>query len=464
MRINIFLISLLIICTQIRVIQNWRVIKKVKYEIKVDGFQKIAAVHSYKAYRRKKKKKKKLIYTNINTHNNIDNLLNNESLLKLKSNYQGTNNSDENKDIIRSLRKIKNLINKYNLKLSKEDYENFKNRTKHLVLYKYNFVKRHYILLSNKLKNNIVIYGEKLKTYYNPYYFDLAKNNFNKFLYSYVYNIPFFNKSKHLSKIISYNCVNLFFLLFTFLYFKSNYIYAFFKKKYAFIGEFKTIKTDKLVKIHNLSTFLFFFYKFIILRFLYIFNSYHFLSNRLYTINNLIHFFFYSYISFFSYLLIQANWGSFYLMDLQKSKLLGTVILCQLFLIYIRLFFQNNLSFLRKWTDEQFFNKYEIFKSIKENKKIDFYVYLLNKYDFLKKLYLGNNKIYDVALHLHKYKYLLDFIFPIHSFFYLYLAHSIYFYLNYLSFAGIYVSSFSFFMYLLKIISNKIDMYYLNKI
>lgn len=113
--------------------------------------------------------------------------------------------------------------------------------------------------------------------------------------------------------------------------------------------------------------------------------------------------------------------------------------------------------------DEQFFNKDEILKEIKESKKMDFYVNLLNQYSFLKKLYLGNNKIYEVALYLHRYKYLLDIVSPINSLFYIYIVHSIYFYLNNLSFAGIYVSSFSFALLMLKIVSNKIDLYFLRK-
>ncbi|ETW30618.1 hypothetical protein PFFCH_01920 [Plasmodium falciparum FCH/4] len=80
-----------------------------------------------------------------------------------------------------------------------------------------------------------------------------------------------------------------------------------------------------------------------------------------------------------------------------SGKILGGLVLLQLFLIYARLIFQNNLSFIKTWTDEKFFNKEEIIQNIKDDKKTDFYVKLLNQYDFLKRLYVGNNKIYEIC-------------------------------------------------------------------
>ncbi|SBT33229.1 conserved Plasmodium protein, unknown function [Plasmodium ovale wallikeri] len=289
--------------------------------------------------------KRRLIYGSINFHN-IENNLNNDVLRK-RYFYE---NDGKNDDFSR-VRKIKNIIYKYHLKLNKyslggykNDINMFRNKTKDIILHRYHFAKKYYILIVNRLKDDMNVYYDKL-----------------------------------------------------------------------------------------------------------------------YIVNNLVHVLFFSYISVFPYFLVKANWGSFHLLGSRRSKILGTLVLLQLFLIYLRLIFQNNLSFLRKWTDEQFFNKEEILKNMKEDRKMDFYVNLLNHYSFLKRLYLGNNKIYEVALHLHRYKYILDIISPINSLFYIYIAHSIYFYLNNLSFAGIYVSSFSLGLLFLKLLSNKIDMYFLTK-
>ncbi|SBT76046.1 conserved Plasmodium protein, unknown function [Plasmodium ovale] len=408
--------------------------------------------------------KRRLIYGSINFHN-IENNLNNDVLRK-RYFYE---NDGKNDDFSR-VRKIKNIIYKYHLKLNKyslggykNDINMFRNKTKDIILHRYHFAKKYYILIVNRLKDDMNVYYDKVKNAYTSLYIYLKRKYVGSFLYEYIRGIPLFNKSSYLSKIVNYNSVNLLFLLFTLLYFKSNYMYTFFKKKYAFIGEFKNMQTEKLVKIHTLSTLLFFFYKFFILRLLFILNSHNFFSKKLYIVNNLVHVLFFSYISVFPYFLVKANWGSFHLLGSRRSKILGTLVLLQLFLIYLRLIFQNNLSFLRKWTDEQFFNKEEILKNMKEDRKMDFYVNLLNHYSFLKRLYLGNNKIYEVALHLHRYKYILDIISPINSLFYIYIAHSIYFYLNNLSFAGIYVSSFSLGLLFLKLLSNKIDMYFLTK-
>ncbi|SBT86642.1 conserved Plasmodium protein, unknown function [Plasmodium malariae] len=445
MKKAIFLFNLLFFAL-VRSIKNLEV-KRRKHELTPDYLRRYM----------KTQYKRRLIYTNINFHN-IDNNFNNEIIRK-----RDFNDSDTISTSLSKIRNIKNIINKYNLKIKREDIDNLKIRTKELVIYKYNFAKKYYILISNKLKDDSSIYIEKFKKFYNISFDYLKDKYINCPFYHFISNISFFNKSTQLPKIISYNSVNILFLFFTLIYFRSDYIYTFFKKKYAFIGEFKNITTDKLVKIHTLSTLLFFFYKLFVLRLLFIANSYNFFSKKLYIVNNLIHFLFFSYISVFPYFLVQANWGSFHLLGSRRSKILGVVVLFQLFSIYIRLFFQNNLSFLRRWTDEYFFNKEEIIKNMREDRKMDFYVNLLNQYGFLKRLYLGNNKIYEVVLHLHKYKYLLDIISPINSFFYIYIAHSIYFYLNNLSFAGIYVSSFSFALLLLKILSNKIDMYFLTK-
>ncbi|CAD2086847.1 conserved Plasmodium protein, unknown function [Plasmodium vinckei] len=410
-------------------------------------------------YKDGNKHMRKKMYMHINMHNFENNMSND----MLRNKYMDEN--DSNKYDLSKLKKLKDLINKYNLNINinKEDIEKVKAKTKELLLYKYNDAKKYYKIVSNKLKDDSVIYYNQFKAYYNVSFNYLKDKYNNSYIQEYVNKIPFFNKPTHLSKMISYNSVNILFLLFTLFCFKANYLYAFFKKRYAFIGEFQNTKTEKLVKIHTLSTLFFFFYKFCILRLIFIINSYDFFSKKFYLVNNLVHVLFFSYISLFPYLLVQANWGSFHLLGSKKSKMLGWAALTQLFFIYTRLIFQSNLSFLKKWTDEQFFNKDEILKEIKESEKMDFYVNLLNQYSFLKKLYLGNNKIYEVALYLHRYKYLLDIVSPINSLFYIYIVHSIYFYLNNLSFAGIYVSSFSFALLMLKILSNKIDLYFLRK-
>ncbi|SOV14904.1 conserved Plasmodium membrane protein, unknown function [Plasmodium gaboni] len=432
-------------------------VRRGKYNISYDYAIQSLRDNNFKRRGGEKKRRNNIYYMNINFHN-IDNNFNNEIR---KRHF---NENDSIKDKLNKLKKLKNILNKYKLNINKKDIDKFKNRTQEIVVDKYHYAKKYSIIIINRLKDDMSIYKGKLKNYYNTTTTYLKDKYLNSSIHEYLSSIPFFSKSSNVSKLISYNSVNFLFLIFTILYFKSDYIYTFFKKKYAFIGEFKNIKTDKLVKIHTLSTLLFFFYKFFVLRLLFILNSYNFFSQKLYLINNLIHILFFSYISIFPYFLVQANWGSFHLLGSKKSKVLGGLVLLQLFLIYARLIFQNNLWFIKTWTDEQFFNKEEIIQNIKDDKKTDFYVKLLNQYDFLKRLYVGNNKIYEIVLYLYKYKYLLNIISPIHSLFYIYIAHSIYFYLNNLSFAGIYVSSFSLVLYLIKILSNKIDMYYLTKL
>ncbi|CRG99074.1 conserved Plasmodium membrane protein, unknown function [Plasmodium relictum] len=425
----------------------------VNIEIRKKGYD---LKHNYLKAIAHQSNKWRLIYSSIKFNNS--NNLNNE-IKKIH-----ISEKEIIKEKLNKIKKIKNVLNKYNLKIYKGKAKYFKTKARQLVLYKYNLVKKYIILIINRWKHNIIIYTKKFTNYSNIIFYNLKKKFAlqNNMLYVYIENLPFLNK-RTLSKLISYNSVNLLFLLFTFLYYKSDYIYKFLKRKYAFIGEFKNIKTEKYIKIHTLSTLFFFFYKFFVLRLLFILNSYNFFSRRLYVLNNILHFIFFSYIFIFPYFLVQANWGSFHLIDSKKSKLLGSIFLFQLLLIYIRLIFQNNLMFMKKWTDEEFFNKDELIKNIKNNRRIDFYVSLLNQYHFLKKLYIGNNKFYEIILYLHKYKYLLDIIFPINNLFYIYIAHSIYFYLNNLSYAGIYISSFSFILLLIKIISNKIDMYFLTK-
>ncbi|KAI4841470.1 uncharacterized protein MKS88_000006 [Plasmodium brasilianum] len=215
MKKAIFLFNLLFFAL-VRSIKNLEV-KRRKHELTPDYLRRYM----------KTQYKRRLIYTNINFHN-IDNNFNNEIIRK-----RDFNDSDTISTSLSKIRNIKNIINKYNLKIKREDIDNLKIRTKELVIYKYNFAKKYYILISNKLKDD-------------------------------------------------------------------------------------------------------------------------------------------------------------------SSKILGVVVLFQLFSIYIRLFFQNNLSFLRRWTDEYFFNKEEIIKNMREDRKMDFYVNLLNQYGFLKRLYLGNNKIYEV--------------------------------------------------------------------
>ncbi|SBS83886.1 conserved Plasmodium protein, unknown function [Plasmodium ovale curtisi] len=293
--------------------------------------------------------KRRLIYGSINFHNIENNM--NSDVLRKRYFYE---NDGKNDDFSR-VRKIKNIIYKYHLKLNKyslggykNDINMFRNKTKDIILYRYNFAKKYYILIVNRLKDDMNIYYDK-PTGAASTFWGLAEVN---------------------------------------------------------------IVTAEQRRVH---------------------------------IN------------------VISDTSSHQYPGTHTCKILGTLVLLQLFLIYLRLIFQNNLSFLRKWTDEQFFNKEEILKNIKEDRKMDFYVNLLNHYSFLKRLYLGNNKIYGVALHFHRYKYILDIISPINSLFYIYIAHSIYFYLNNLSFAGIYVSSFSLGLLFLKLLSNKIDMYFLTK-
>lgn len=224
---------------------------------------------------------------NINFHN-IDNNFNNEIR---KRHF---NENDSIKDKLNKLKKLKNILNKYKLNINKKDFDKFKNRTQEIVVDKYHYAKKYSIIIFNRLKDDMSVYRGKLKNYYNTTTTYLKDKYFNSSIHEYLSSIPFFNKSSNISKLISYNSVNFLFLLFTILYFKSDYIYTFFKKKYAFIGEFKNIKTDKLVKIHTLSTLLFFFYKFFVLRLLFILNSYNFFSQKLYLINNLIHILFFS--------------------------------------------------------------------------------------------------------------------------------------------------------------------------
>ncbi|CRG97226.1 conserved Plasmodium membrane protein, unknown function [Plasmodium gallinaceum] len=442
---RVSLVFILIFLIYIKNIKNVEIKKKV-FDFKHNYFKKITR-QSYKG---------RLIYTNIR--------FNNTNTLKNETKKNHFSEKDIIKEKLNKIKKIKNVFNKYNIKIYRGSIKNFEIKTKQLTLYKYNLAKKYIIVIMNKWKHKIMIYMKNFKNYSNRIFYNLKKkiSHQNNMFYVYVKNIPFLDK-RNLAKLISYNSVNLLFLLFTFLYYKSDYIYKFLKKKYAFIGEFKNIKTEKYIKIHTLSTLFFFFYKFFILRLLFILNSYNFFSKKLYILNNLLHFIFFSYIFMFPYFLIQANWGSFYLIDTKKSKFLGSVFLFQLILIYARLIFQNNLMFMKKWTDEEFFNKEELIKNIKYNKKIDFYVNLLNQYNILKKIYIGNNKFYEIILYLHKYRYLLDIIFPINNLFYIYIAHSIFFYLNNLSFAGIYISSFSFVLLLIKAISNKVDMYFLTK-
>ncbi|EUD64613.1 hypothetical protein C922_05028 [Plasmodium inui San Antonio 1] len=404
-----------------------------------------------------RKRKGRRVYTNINFYN-IDKNVKNEIIKKKDFNYNETI-----ADKLRKLKKLKNVLNQYSLRIDKEELEELRQRTKDLVKTKFDFARSYYVNVYNKLKEDSGVVLDQLKHGYNVCYDYLGNSSLSNALQHFRQNLPFLSKSSCVPKMVNYNSVNLLFILFTFIYFKSDLIYSLFKKKYAFIGEFRNVKTDRLVKMHTLSTLGFFFYKFFVLRLFFVLNSYSFLSRKLSILNNLVHVLFFSFLSVYPYFLVQANWGSFHLLDSRRSRILGGVVLAQLLLIYTRLMCQSNWTFLKKWTDEQFFNRHEVMRALKEDQKTDFYVNLLNQYSFLKRLYLGNNKLYEFLLHLHKYKYLLDVISPINSLFYIYIAHSAYYYLNNLSFAGIYISSFSLALFLLNVLSNKIDMYFLTR-
>ncbi|CAA9987106.1 conserved Plasmodium protein, unknown function [Plasmodium knowlesi strain H] len=404
-----------------------------------------------------KRKGTRRIYTNINFHN-IDKSIKNEIIKKKEFNY-----NDTIADKLRKLKKLKNVLNQYSLRINKEDLDNLKERTKHLVKTNFDFTRSYYVHVYNKLKEDSGLIFDKLKYGCNIFYDYVGSSYLFNVIQNYYLNFPLLSKSSCLPKMVNYNSVNFLFILFTFLYFKSDLIYSLFKKKYAFIGEFRNVKTDRLVKMHTLSTLIFFFYKFFVLRLFFVLNSYSFFSRKLSMLNNVVHVLFFSFLSVYPYFLVQANWGSFHLLGSRRSKILGGVVLAHLLLIYTRLMCQNNWTFLKKWTDEHFFNRDEVMRALKEDQKTEFYVNLLNQYSFLKRLYLGNNKFYEILLHLHKYKYLLDIISPINSLFYIYIAHSAYYYLNNLSFAGIYISSFSLALFLLNVLSNKIDMYFLTR-
>ncbi|SCO66152.1 conserved Plasmodium protein, unknown function [Plasmodium vivax] len=407
--------------------------------------------------RRGRGRRGKLTYTNINFHN-IDKNVKNEILKKKDFNYNETIGEK-----LRKLKRLKNVLNRYSLRIDKEDLESLRKRTRDLVKTKFDFARSYYVHVYNKLKGDSGVVFHKLKRGYNVCYDYLGSSHIISSLHHCYLSLPFLSKSSSLPKLVNYNAVNVLFILFTLLYFKSDLIYSLFKKKYAFIGEFRNVKTDRLVKMHTLSTLAFFCYKFFVLRLFFVLNSYSFFSRKLSLLNNLVHVLFFSFLSVYPYFLVQANWGSFHLLGSRRSKILGGVVLAQLLLIYTRLVCQNNWAFLKKWTDEQFFNRDEIIRALKDDQKTDFYVSLLNQYSFLKRLYLGKNKFYELLLHLHRYRYLLDVISPIHSLFYIYIAHSAYYYLNSLSFAGIYISSFSLALFLLNVLSNRIDMYFLTR-
>lgn len=441
-----------------------------------------------------KTKRRYVLTTNIGRKNHVQRrgtiiLANVKLNLKNIANEGSKNGTSGDKHITREkLHKIKKLenVNKYNLKIYKLEIKDLEIRTRQLLLRRIELTKQQIKAILKAIEQNLRIVFDHIKNikwekHFSPHiHYVQSLNNIKKKLMKHIqeldkryqisYSIQkrmnsfvFLNKT-NMWKIGNYGSVNLLFLLFTVAYFSRNPLYAFLKKNYAFIGEFKNIKTEQFIKIYTLSAFLFFFYKFGILRMIYIFNSFNVLSKKVYLLNSLVHFFFYSHFFLSPYFLIRSNWGTFYLFSAETSKFLGRLFLVQLLLIISRIMcmnFDKDFTYITKWKDEEYFNRKDFMQNLKNDKRIEFYVDLLNRFPFIKRMYVGNNKFYEALLYLHKYKYVLDFLLPVNNLFYIYIAHSLFLHLSNLSYGGIYLSVLSFILLLFQIFTKQVDTYYL---